>query len=127
MALQLDHTLVPARDKDAAARFISRVFGVPYIGLWRGFAVVRINNVLSLDFTDDSDFKRQHYAFLASDHEFDVIVDRLKDDGRDFGSGRRLDDGEINYLHSGRGVYFVCDDGHIWEVLTHTYILDQDP
>lgn len=124
MTLQLDHTVVPARDKDTAARLISRVLGVPYIGPWRGFAIVRINDVLSLDFIDEGDFKPQHYAFLASDHEFDAIVNRLKADGRDFGSGPRFDDRKINHLHSGRGVYFVCDDGHIWEVLTHTYILD---
>jgi hypothetical protein len=28
---------------------------------------------------------------------------------------------EINHRHMGRGFYFRCDDGHSWEVITHTY------
>ena len=55
-----------------------------------------------------------------------AVVERLKKEGRPFGSGDGKDgmkDGKINHLHDGRGVYFECDDGHIWEVLTHTYVL----
>ena len=56
-----------------------------------------------------------HFAFLASDEEFDMIVRRLKDENRDI---------ETNELHNGRGVYFRCDDKHIWEMITHTYLID---
>ena len=31
-------------------------------------------------------------------------------------------DGEINHLHQGRGFYFECENGHVWEVITHTYV-----
>lgn len=124
MTLQLDHTLVPARDKEAAARFISWVLDAPYMGLWHGFAIVQINNVLSLDFSDEKNFGRHHYAFLASDYEFETIISRLSNSGCAFGSSSSFDDKQINHHHGGRGVYFTCDDGHIWEILTHTYILD---
>ena len=30
MVLYLDHTIVPAHDKEASARFIARMFGVEY-------------------------------------------------------------------------------------------------
>ena len=53
-----------------------------------------------------------HYAFLASDEEFDSILQRIKAEGVVFGSGpRSRTDGEINHLHQGRGFYFECQDG----------------
>ena len=32
MSIVLDHTIVPARDKDASARFFARIFGLAYDG-----------------------------------------------------------------------------------------------
>ncbi len=26
--------------------------------------------------------------------------------------------------YEGRGFYFECENGHVWEVITHTYITD---
>ena len=45
-----------------------------------------------------------HYAFLASDEEFDGVLQRVKDEAIPFGSGsnRSRTDGEINYNHRGR-------------------------
>ena len=123
MTLQLDHTIVPAYDKEKSAAFIARTLGLTYEGLWKGFAPVRINDFLTLDFTDRENFESHHYAFLASDEEFDDILQRLKEEKRSFGSSpMRRADGKINHLHQGRGFYFDCDDGHVWEVITHTYI-----
>lgn len=41
MTIELDHTIVPARDKDAAARFFARIFGLSYDGPQSHFAPVR--------------------------------------------------------------------------------------
>lgn len=125
MALQLDHTIVPAYDKEKSATFIARVLGVKYEGPWKGFAPVRINEFLTLDFSTKEQFDARHYAFLASDQEFDEILQRLKDENRSYGSSpMNRTDGKINHLHQGRGFYFDCDDGHVWEVITHTYVID---
>lgn len=35
MAIHLDHTIVPARDKVASARFFARIFGLEYNGRTR--------------------------------------------------------------------------------------------
>ena len=36
--------------------------------------------------------------------------------------------GEFNHAHRWRGFYFYfyfeCESGHIWEVITHTYVTD---
>ena len=119
MTLELDHTIVPARDKDKAARFFARIFGLAYDGVEPPFAPVRINDRLTLDFVDDDDFRVQHYAFKVSEAEFDAIFGRVQADGVPYGSGPyRLEDGQINHRNGGRGVYFRDPDGHILEILT---------
>ena len=70
MALQLDHTIVPAYDKVKSAKFIARMFGLEYKGTWGHFAPVKVNDTLTLDFDDSDDPRSNHYAFLASDEEF---------------------------------------------------------
>lgn len=125
MALQLDHTIVPAHDKVKSAKFIARILGVEYGGTWGHFAPVKVNDTLTLDFDDSDDPQSNHYAFLASDREFDAVLQRVKDEGIPFGSGpRSRDDGRINHRHRGRGFYFECENGHVWEVITHTYVTE---
>ena len=122
MPIQLDHTIVPAYDKVKSAEFIARIFGLAYEGPWGHFAPVKINETLTLDFDYAEEPRSNHYAFITSDEEFDSILQRVKDEGVVFGSGpRSLTDGEINHRHQGHGFYFECENGHIWEVITHTY------
>ena len=90
------------------------------------FAPVKVNDILTLDFDDSDNPRSNHYAFLASDGEFDAILQRIKDEGVVFGSGpRSRTDGDLNHLHQGRGFYFECENGHVWEVITHTYVTEQ--
>ena len=90
---------------------------------WGHFAPVKINDTLTLDFDDAAEIRSNHYAFLASDEEFEAVLQRVKDEGIPFGSGPgSRTDGKINHRHQGRGFYFDCENGHVWEVITHTYI-----
>jgi hypothetical protein len=64
----------------------------------------------------------QHYAFLISEAEFDVIFGRIRDLGLAYWADpmhRR--EGEINHDDGGRGVYFSDPDGHQLEILTRPY------
>jgi catechol 2,3-dioxygenase-like lactoylglutathione lyase family enzyme len=123
MPLFLDHTIVPAHDKEASAKFVARILGLEYKGPWGHFAPVQVNDTLSLDFDNRDQFEAHHYAFLAGDEEFDSILTRVKDEGIAYGSGPRSQaDGQINHLHGGRGFYFQDVNGHSWEVITHTYV-----
>ena len=47
MALQLDHTIVPAYDKVKSAEFIAKIFGLEYKGPYGHFAPVKINEKLT--------------------------------------------------------------------------------
>ena len=82
-------TLVPANDKVKSAEFIARMFGVKHEGPWGHFAPVKVNDILTLDFDDSDNPRSNHYAFLASDEEFDAVLQRIKDEGVVFGSGPR--------------------------------------
>ena len=119
MTIELDHTIVPSRDKEAGARFFAHIFGLGYDGTVSHFAPVQVNENLTLDFDEAADFAVHHYAFKVSEAEFDAILGRLKADGVIFGSGpRSLENMQINRRNGGRGVYYRDPDGHIFELLT---------
>jgi catechol 2,3-dioxygenase-like lactoylglutathione lyase family enzyme len=121
MAITLNHTIVPAHDKEASAKWFAKIFGLPYEGVAGHFAPVSVNETLTLDFDNRDEFENHHYAFHVSDAEFDAIFSRIKAEGMSYGSGPRdLDDMQINNRRGGRGVYFVDRDGHILELLTRT-------
>jgi catechol 2,3-dioxygenase-like lactoylglutathione lyase family enzyme len=79
MAIILNHTIVPARDKRAAARFFASIFGLNFNEQESDhFAPVRVNETLTLLFDQGTSFDSQHYAFHVSDAEFDTIFDRSR-------------------------------------------------
>jgi len=88
MAIVLDHTIVPARDKEASARFFAQMFGLSYDGSKGHFAPVRVNEALTFDFDNRDEFEHHHYAFHISDQEFDAILERVKAAGRTCAAGR---------------------------------------
>lgn len=119
MAITLNHTIVPARDKEASARLFAALFGLAVEVPVGHFAAVRVNDTLTLDFADRAKFEPHHYAFHVGEAEFDAIFARIKEAGIPYGSGpTTLEDGRINRWNGGRGVYFRDRDGHILELLT---------
>ena len=116
----LNHTIVPATDKEVSARFFADIFGLKYEKSNGHFAPVRVNDTLTLDFDDDADrFDKHHYAFHVSDSEFDAILVRVKDAGIPFGSDPwNLENMKLNSWNGGKGVYFRDPDGHILELMT---------
>ena len=119
MAITLNHTIVPVRDKESSAQFFANIFGLkvePDVG---HFAAVRVNDTLTLDFADREVFESHHYAFHVSDEEFDVIFARVKDKGIEYSSDpMHQNTGQINHRKGGRGFYFYDPNGHNLELLT---------
>jgi catechol 2,3-dioxygenase-like lactoylglutathione lyase family enzyme len=119
VTIVLNHTIVPAHDKAAAARFFADIFGLATDPPMGPFAPVHVNAGLTFDFLDTEAFDSHHYAFRVSEDEFDAILQRVKEAGITYGSGpHTLDDGRINHRHGGRGVYFRDPSGHVLELLT---------
>ncbi len=119
MAITLDHTIVPARDKEGSARFFARVFGLEYKAAASHFAPVQVNESLTLDFDDREKFESHHYAFKVSEPEFDAILARVKKEGLSYGSGPYSPENmQIADRRGGRAFYFREPNGHLLEVLT---------
>jgi catechol 2,3-dioxygenase-like lactoylglutathione lyase family enzyme len=122
MAVELNHIIVPARDKRASAAFLAGILGLQAGRQWAGFVPVRLSNGVTLDYVDSDDLRTQHYAFLVSDAEFDAGLARIREAGIEFYAGfDRAGRGEINHLYGGRGVYFHDPDGHLLELITRPY------
>jgi catechol 2,3-dioxygenase-like lactoylglutathione lyase family enzyme len=123
MPVQLNHTIVHARDAAASARFLSEILGLPPPRTFGHFHVVDTANGVSLDFYQtDQDFVFEHYAFLVSEAEFDEIFGRIQGRGLTYWADPRLNrEGQINHNDGGRGVYFKDLNGHILEAITRPY------
>lgn len=124
MAIELNHTIIAARDKNASAAFLAGILGLTVSPQFGPFIPVETGNHVTLDFMD-SDAERiasQHYAFLVPEEEFDAIFGRIQEAGityyADPGHNRP---GEINRNDGGRGAYFADPDGHNLEILTRPY------
>jgi catechol 2,3-dioxygenase-like lactoylglutathione lyase family enzyme len=84
----LNHHIVACADKDATARFFAEILGLGQPVPLGPFAVLQVSGDTTLDFMDtDGEVASQHYAFLASEAEFD----------------------------DGRGLYFADPNGHSLE------------
>jgi catechol 2,3-dioxygenase-like lactoylglutathione lyase family enzyme len=123
MAIRLNHTIVAARDKETAAKFLADILGLPAPSLVDPFAVVRVSDDTSLDYIDAAgEIASQHYAFLVDENEFDEIFGRIRERGLSYWAdpGRRERD-QINTWDGGRGVYFDDPNGHLLEIITRPY------
>lgn len=123
MTIQLNHTIVHARDSQASAAFLADILGLPAPTPFGPFQVVEVDNGVSLDFLDDDGkIATQHYAFLIGEADFDRIFSRIRERGVPFWADPgRSRPGEINHGDGGRGVYFTDPDGHFLEILTRPY------
>lgn len=124
MAVELNHTIVHARDAEASARFLSEILGLAPPRHFGPFIVVDVANGVSLDFlsADADEIIVEHYAFLISEAEFDQIFARLAERGVDhFADPRLARKGEINRNDGGRGCYFKGPEGHVLEIITRPY------
>ena len=122
MSVALNHTIIPAKDKWASAKFLADILNLEAGPEWGHFVPVKTANGVTLDFDNREDFRPLHFAFLISDGEFDAAFARIQTRGiRYYADPRRSKPGEINHNHNGRGVYFDDPNGHLYELITHPY------
>ena len=120
MAVQLNHTIVPARDKEQSANFLAEILGLSAPKPFGPFLCLETANGVSLDYDDRSALEHHHYAFLVTEEEFDAIFRRVTQRGLPYWAdpGHRQE----NVINTnGRGFYFEDPSGHNMEVLTRPY------
>jgi catechol 2,3-dioxygenase-like lactoylglutathione lyase family enzyme len=122
MSVQLNHTIVLARDKDETATFMSEILGLPAPTRLGHFAAVQVGPT-SIDYlSTEGEVAQRHFAFLVSEAEFDAIFGRIRARGMPYWADPfRQQSGEINHWDDGRGVYFDDPNGHLLEILTRPY------
>jgi catechol 2,3-dioxygenase-like lactoylglutathione lyase family enzyme len=121
MAAQLDHTIVPAYDKEKSAAFFAEILGLPEPTTMGPFAAVEIAHGTTFDFADaGGEIRPLHYAFrVDSDEEFDTIFARIVERDLPYWADPfRIRPQEIAQRGRGRAFYFEDPNGHFFEVLT---------
>jgi len=119
MAVELNHIIIPSRDKVASSRFLAEVLGIDPPRLVSHFMAVTVSNGVTLDYDDADEFRPQHCAFLVSDDDFDAIFERVIGAGiTHYADPNHSHPGEVNRRNGGRGFYFADPDGHNMEVFT---------
>ena len=124
MPVELDHILVPAKDRNAAAKLLAELLGVPWSTTGVGpFSPVFVNGGLTLDFDEWSEpIPLVHFAFRVSEPEFDAILARIKAANIPYRSRVHGPvDHKVDTEHGGRIIYWNEPDGHQWEMLTVSY------
>ncbi|MFF1924710.1 VOC family protein [Streptomyces sp. NPDC058221] len=122
MAVELNHTIVPARDPQASAQFLAEILGLSADPPVAHFTPVRLANQVSLDYDRLDDFEAHHYAFTVGEQEFDAALARIRRAGiTHYGDPACQESGQIYHskrTENRRGTYFRDPDGHLMEILT---------
>jgi catechol 2,3-dioxygenase-like lactoylglutathione lyase family enzyme len=123
MTVQLNHTIVHSRDKQQSATFLAEMLGLPRPEPFGPFLIVEVENGVSLDFIDSPPpIARQHYAFLVSEQEWDVIFGRIQSRGLPYWADPAKEQpNQYNTHDGGRGVYWEDPSGHFLEIITRPY------
>jgi hypothetical protein len=123
MAIELNHTIVPARAALASATFLTQMLDLAAPVRFGPFWTVQLSNGVTLDYIDsDEAMPIEHYAFLVSEAEFDTIFARIKSQGLTYWADpMHSRPFEINHHDGGRGVYWNDPNGHYLEIITRPY------
>jgi catechol 2,3-dioxygenase-like lactoylglutathione lyase family enzyme len=82
MPIELNHTIVAARDPQASTQFLAGILGLQVDPPLAHFTPITLANQVTLDYDQSPDsIQPCHYAFLAADEEFDAAFARIQDAG----------------------------------------------
>ncbi len=122
MPIQLNHTIVPARNPQASATFLAQILGRPAPVRFGPFHGVELDNAVTLDyFHAEGTIPREHYAFLVSEEEFDAILARINERKLPIWADPMHQRAGMNHNDGGRGLYWSDPDGHNLEIITRPY------
>lgn len=120
MAIELNHTIVPAHDPKASAQFLADILGLEVAPPVAHFTPVTLSNGVTLDFDAYDNVDEHHYAFLASDDEFEAVFGRIRQAGISYYADPACRQPGQTYTgkDGNRGTYFRDPNGHLMEILT---------
>jgi uncharacterized glyoxalase superfamily protein PhnB len=126
VAVTLNHTIILSKDKWAAANFLADLLGPepqafgPFARLHVGETDIEFQNIE--DNVANDHIPTQHLAFLMSEDELDLVLEKLQRHGVQPYQDMFYDEPGVNNLYGGRGAYIHDPvDGHQWEFITAPY------
>jgi catechol 2,3-dioxygenase-like lactoylglutathione lyase family enzyme len=120
MAIELNHTIVPARDPKASAQFLASILGLEVGPPVAHFTPLTLANAVTLDFDAYDKVDEHHYAFLVSEEEFEAAFARIRQAGITYYADPACRQAGQTYSgrYGNRGTYFRDPNGHLMEILT---------
>lgn len=122
MTVELNHTIVPARDPRASAEFLAAILGLPVDPPVAHFTPVTLTNGATLDYDqyDAGSFEAHHYAFMLGRQEFDAAFARIQAGGVAYYADPACKEPDEVYRNANgnQGTYFRDPDGHLMEIIT---------
>lgn len=117
---ELNHTIVPAHDPTASARFLADILGLEVSPPVSHFTPVMLANQVTLDYDASDKVDEHHYAFLVSDEEFLAAFGRIQKAGITYYADPACQQADETYIgkKGNRGTYFRDPNGHLMEILT---------
>jgi catechol 2,3-dioxygenase-like lactoylglutathione lyase family enzyme len=118
IAVEVNHIVIPAKDKRATAELLAYVLGLEVEGCFGEFVRIRGSNGLRLDFSEPTACWAFQCALLVSDAEFDAALSRIDSGAVNFyAEFDRTGFGDINWRDGSRCIYFDDPNGHLFELI----------
>jgi len=120
MAIDLNHTIVPAHDPQASAQFLAGILGLKVDPPVAHFTPVTLANGVTLDFDAYEKVDEHHYAFMTSNEEFESAFARIRQAGITYYADPACRQPGQTYAgtNGNRGTYFRDPNGHLMEIIT---------
>jgi catechol 2,3-dioxygenase-like lactoylglutathione lyase family enzyme len=122
MAAQLDHMILVVNDRNQSIEFYTRILGFVHEGEREPFAVIRVNDGLTLQLAPWGTSGGTHLAFALPRSEFDSIFDRIRQAGIPYGDtfesvgNMRGPGDESGARGPGKAVYLFDPSKHLIEI-----------
>ena len=122
MRAQLDHLILKVNDAEASTEFYAGVLGFTRDGQQGPFSVIRVNDQLTLQLAPWGTTGGEHLAFAMSRSEFDVVFQRVRESGTEYGDsfhavGNQKGPGDEEGARGlGKALYFFDPNKHLIEI-----------
>lgn len=118
IAVEVNHIVIPAKDKRATAELLAYVLGLEVEGRFDESVCILRSNGLTLEFSECNACWAFQCAFLLSDVEFDAALSRIDSGAINFYAEiDRTGFAKINRRYGSRCIYFDDPNGHLFELI----------
>jgi len=122
MAIELDHLILPVKDRATTLNFYTRIVGLKHDGDRDPFSMLRVTAGFVIQIAPWGTAGGEHLAFAMSKEEFNDVFERVRSAGIAYGDrfdsvGNMKGPGEeVASRGRGKAVYFFDPNKHLIEI-----------